>query len=82
MERAKMRVLLRNLAIELVVYAILVVIYFVIVLRLLSAPLTRLFHTDLVTYAFVSLGLVAAQGALLDAVTSFLLGRLRLEQIE
>ncbi len=82
MEREQVRVLLRNLAIELVVYTILVVIYTVVVLRLLSQPLARLFDTNLVTYAIVSLGLIAAQGALLDAVTSFLLKRLRLEQLE
>ncbi len=82
MEREKVRVLLRNLAIELVVYAILVVIYTVVVLRLLSQPLARLFDTNLVTYAIVALGLIAAQGALLDAVTSFLLKQLRLEQLE
>jgi cation transporter-like permease len=80
MEREKTRVLLRNLAIELVVYAILVIIYSFIVLRLLNAPLTRLFHTNLVTYAFVALGLIVAQGALLDVVTSFLLERLRLDR--
>jgi len=66
----------------LIVYTILVVIYTVVVLRLLSQPLARLFDTNLVTYAIVSLGLIAAQGALLDAVTSFLLKRLRLEQLE
>ncbi len=82
MEKEKMRVLLRNLAIELVVYTILVVIYTVVVLRLLSQPLARLFDTNLVTYAIVALGLIAAQGALLDAVTSFLLKQLRLEQLE
>ena len=82
MERKKIRVLLRNLAIELIIYAILVVIYTVVVLRLLNEPLTRLFDTNLVTYAIVALGLVAAQGALLDAVTSFLLKQLGLEQLE
>ncbi len=82
MEREKMRVLLRNLAIELVVYAILVVIYSIVVLRLLSQPLTQLFDANLITYALVALGLIAVQGALLDTVTSFLLKRLRLEQLE
>ena len=82
MERKKIRVLLRNLAIELIIYAILVVIYTVVVLRLLNEPLTRLFDTNLVTYAIVALGLIAAQGALLDAVTSFLLKQLKLEQLE
>ena len=82
MGREKMRVLLRNLVIELIVYAILVVTYSFVVLRLLNALLTRLFHTNLVTYAFIALGLIVAQGVLLDIVTSFLLERLRLEQAE
>lgn len=82
MKETKTQVLLRNLLIELVLYSILVVTYFAIVLRLLSEPLTRLFHTNLVTYAIIGLGLIVAQGALLDVITSFLLERLRLEQLE
>ena len=82
MEKKKMRILLRNLAIELTIYTILVVTYSIVVLRLLSQPLARLFNTNLVTYAIVALGLIAVQGALLDGVTSFLLKQLQLEQLE
>lgn len=79
MKETKTRVLLRNLVIELIAYGILVITYFILVLRLLSEPLTRLFHTNLVVYAILGLGLIVAQGALLDVITSFLLDRLKLE---
>ncbi len=79
MKKTKTQALLRNLLIELVLYGILVVIYLAVVLRLLSEPLTQLFHTNLVTYAILGLGLIVAQGALLDIITSFLLKRLHLE---
>lgn len=79
MKKTKTQALLRNLLIELVLYGILVVIYLAVVLRLLSEPLTQLFHTNLMTYAILGLGLIVAQGALLDIITSFLLKRLHLE---
>ncbi|HIE38367.1 MAG TPA: hypothetical protein EYH30_03655 [Anaerolineales bacterium] len=82
MDEREIRRLIRNLAIELVLYGILVVAYFVVVLELLSEPLTRLFHNDLTLYAFAGLGLIVAQGVLLDAATSFLLDRLGLGRLE
>ncbi len=80
MNRREKRVLLRNFVIELTVYGVLVAAYLVVVLRLLSEPLTRLFHSNLVAYAFTGLGLIVAQAALLDIITSFLLDLLRLAQ--
>jgi hypothetical protein len=74
--------LLRNFVIELIVYSILVVAYFVVALRLLGEWLARLFHSNLVTYALISLGLIVAQGVLLDVITSFLLDRLNLSLLE
>ena len=82
MKKQPVRVLVRNFLVELIVYGILVVAYFLAALRLLSEPLTRLFHNNLVVYAFVALGLIVAQGAFLDAVTSFLLNWLRLDRLE
>jgi hypothetical protein len=70
--------LLRNLLIEVVVYGILVVVYTIVVLRLLGEPLAQLFHQNLVFYALLSLGLILAQGVLLDFLTTFLLNRLKL----
>jgi hypothetical protein len=82
MNEQKTWMLVRNLAIELIVYSILVVAYFVVALQLLGEWLARLFHSNLVTYALVSLGLIVAQGVLLDAITSFLLDRLNLSRLE
>ncbi|MEE8392407.1 MAG: hypothetical protein V3S14_16635 [Anaerolineae bacterium] len=82
MEKKKIQILLRNFVIELVVYGTLVITYSVVVLRLLVEPLSRFFNNNLIVYALVSLMLIVAQGVLLDAITSFLLDRLRLERLE
>ena len=76
------RKLLRNFIIELIVYSGLVVIYFYLVLQSLSGYLEHVFKTNLVTYAFVGLGLILAQGVLLDLVTSFLLDQIKLERLD
>lgn len=59
--------------IELGLYAILVIIYFLVVLRWLNEPLASLFQENLVCYAIVSVVLILGQGILLDIVTSNLL---------
>ena len=55
--------------------------YAVVVLRLLGEPLARLFDSNLVAYAFIGLGLIVAQAALLDIITSYLLDLLRLARL-
>jgi hypothetical protein len=82
MNEQRVWMLVRNFVIELIVYSILVVAYFVVALRLLGEWLARLFHSNLVTYALISLGLIVAQGVLLDLITSFLLDRLNLSRLE
>jgi hypothetical protein len=82
MNEQRIWMLVRNFVIELIVYSILVVAYFVVALRLLGEWLARLFHSNLVTYALISLGLIVAQGVLLDVITSFLLDRLNLSWLE
>ena len=82
MNEQRIWMLVRNFVIELIVYSILVVAYFVVALRLLGEWLARLFHSNLVTYALISLGLIVAQGVLLDLITSFLLDRLDLSRLE
>jgi len=72
------KTIIRNLALELLVYGILVTAYALIVLRWVAQPLNQLFHDNLVIYAFVGLFLIVAQGALLERITSFLLVRLGL----
>jgi hypothetical protein len=76
------RILIRNFAIEVVVYAVLVVVYFLLVLRILGDPLEALFSSNLGLYAVVALGLIVVQGVVLEFVTSFLISRLGLERLE
>lgn len=82
MDRQELRILIRNFAVELVLYGILVVAYFLIVLRLLGDPLAQLFHDQRVLYAFIALGLIVAQGLVLEIITAFLLDLLKLERLE
>ncbi len=82
MENPKLRMLIRNFAIEMLVYAVLVVAYFFLVLRLLAEPLETLFSSSLPLYAFVALLLIVAQAVLLEAVTSQFVRWLGLELIE
>jgi len=78
----QMRQLLRNFVIEVLVYAVLVVAYFFLVLRLLGKPLQQLFSANLVLYAFVALGLIVVQSAVLEVITSFLISRLGMERLK
>ena len=82
MDSARKRSLIRGFVIEILVYAVLVVAYFFLVLRLLADPLYDLFNNNLVVYAFVALGLIVAQGVVLEAITSFILHKLGLDQLE
>ena len=74
--------IVRFALIELLLYAVLVVLYAFIILRFLPAPLLALFEGNPYLYAFVSLFLIVAQGNVLEALTAFLLDRLRLERFE
>jgi hypothetical protein len=76
------RRLLRNFLIELVVYAILVAIYFVVVLRTIGDWLTELYYENLTLYAFVALALIVTQAVVLEMITTFLIERLGLERLE
>lgn len=81
-ETNSFRSLVINFAIELVVYGFLVVGYFYVVLRFLETFLADLFGNNLTLYAFLGLGLVVAQGVLLETITSFILDWLNLERLE
>ena len=81
-EKNNYRKLLRNFIIELFVYGSLVFLYFYLVLQFLGGFLENLFNTNLITYAFIGLGLIVAQGVLLDFVTTFLLDQIKLERLE
>jgi hypothetical protein len=80
--KSNSRILVRNFAIELVVYAILVSVYFLVVLSTLGPWLTDLYDNNLRIYAIVALALIVVQSVFLEAVTSFLIDRLGLERLE
>ena len=82
MESTEVRTLIRNFAIEVLVYGALVLGYFLLVLRFLGRPLYDLYANNLALYAFVALALIVVQGAVLEVVTSFLIDRLGLERLE
>lgn len=82
MRDPKIWILVRNFVIELLIYGLLVVGYFYLVLRLLGEPLKRMFDQNMLLYAVVALVLIVAQSVLLEALTSFLVGRLKLERFE
>jgi len=68
---------LRAFFIELLVYAVLVVVYFLLVLHFLGDTLHRLEHNHRVTYAVVAVLLMIGQAVLLQNVTTFLLRLIR-----
>lgn len=82
MRNPRVRTLVRNFVIEVLIYAALVVGYFVLVLRLLGEPLKKLFVQNLTHYAFAALALIVVQGVMLELLTSFLVSRLGLERLE
>jgi hypothetical protein len=79
---SRFRRLVGNFAIEILIYAALVVGYFLLVLRLLAEPLERLFSHSLTLYAIVGLLLIVAQAVLLEAITSLIMRWLGLDQLE
>jgi hypothetical protein len=70
--------LIKAMLIEIAVYALLVGIYFFLVLHLAGSWLLRLFELpNKVTYATVALLLMLGQGVLLEVTTSALLKAIR-----
>jgi hypothetical protein len=82
LKRSALRTLVLNFAIEVLIYGVLVLGYFLLVLRLLGEPLLLLYKNNLVLYSFVALALIVVQGAVLEIVTSFLMGRLGLDRLD
>ncbi|MEK6256216.1 MAG: hypothetical protein N2C13_02720 [Chloroflexota bacterium] len=76
------RPILRKLAIEMLIYGILLIGYFLVVLRYLAEPLANYFDSNLTTYAFIGLGLIIAQSVLLDYIVAFLIKLLGLGHVE
>jgi hypothetical protein len=68
---------LRAFAVELVIYAVLVVVYFLCVLHFLGETLHQLEHSHRVAYAAVTILLMMGQAVLLQNVTTYLLRFIR-----
>lgn len=81
MKKANLRILVRNLVIELLIYGVMLVIYFFVVLRFLGKYLTDLYQNQIVFYAVLSLVLIIIQGVLLESLTSYLIRLLRLDRL-
>ena len=81
MEKANLRILIRNLIIELIIYCILLISYFFAVLRFLGDFLVNLFHMQSYLYAFLGLGIIIIQAVLLEMVSSYLVRLLRLDRL-
>lgn len=81
MERDTKKIV-RNFAIEMTIYGALVVIYFLVVLQTIGDWLFELYETNLTLYAIVALILIVVQAVVLEMVTTFLIERLGLEQLE
>jgi len=80
--RAEVGRIIRYVALELLIYAALVVAYAAVAFRLLVTPLETFFRSNLILYAVIALLLMVGQGTLLEALTSFLMDRLRFERFE
>jgi hypothetical protein len=68
---------LRAFAVEIVIYAMLVTVYFFLVLHFLGAELQRLEIHHRYTYASVTILLIIGQAVFLESVTTFLLRLIR-----
>ena len=74
------RRLLRNLLFEVIIYSILILGYYLLVLRSLGDWISSLFNSNLYLYAFVGLVLIVFQAVILDFLTSFLMKFIKLDQ--
>ena len=68
---------LRSFLLEFLVYGLAVAVYFFLVLTFLADWLTELFTANREGYAFVALGLIVAQGFLLELLTRTVLDLFR-----
>ncbi len=72
----------RNFAIEMLIYSIMVAGYLCLVIRYLSDWLVDLFDSNLTAYAVVALVFIVAQSVFLDSLTGFLMDRLGLQRLD
>jgi hypothetical protein len=79
---ARTKRLVRNFILELLIYGVLLVIYFLTFLQFLDEPLYNIFNQNLWVYAGAALLLMVVQAVVLEWITSFLIARLGLETME
>jgi hypothetical protein len=80
MKKLEPHILVRNLLIEIIIYSVLILGYYLAVLRWLDDWLLSIFNSNLAVYSITGLGLIIAQAVLLDFVTLFLLRYIKLDQ--
>ena len=80
MKKMEPRKLFRNLLIEIIIYSLLILGYYLLVLRWMGDWIASMFASNLTIYAFVGLGLIFTQAVLLDFITSFLMKFIKLDQ--
>jgi len=74
--------IIRYAVLELLIYVVLVMGFAAASYRFLVKPLDTFFRSNLTLYAVIALLLMVGQGMLLEALTAFLLDRLRLERFD
>jgi hypothetical protein len=74
----KTKRLLVNFLIEVFIYGLLLLIYFLVVLRFLGQPLNELFSLHPIYYAIATLLLIVVQAVVLEYITSIMLKLLKL----
>ena len=75
-----LRPLLKSLALELAIYAPLLILYFFLVLRFTGTYLAQLYRENTTLYAVVALSAIVIQGVLLERLTTWLLHRFGLRK--
>ena len=68
---------LKSFLVELLVYSVLVVGYYIFVLHFLADWIARLFHGDRRLYAAAALALIVCQGMVLELLTAALFALIR-----
>lgn len=71
---------LRSMAIELLIYSPIIMVYLLLVLRFGSDGLLYLFEQSPIVYTIVGIAAILAQGVLLDMLTTWLLRRFGLRR--
>lgn len=80
MKKMEPRILFRNLLIEIILYSCLIFGYYLLVLHRLGDWLKATYESNLVSYAFIGIGLIFTQAVLLDFITSYLMKYIKLDQ--